>query len=123
MKRFNNKNLSPRPFAQQPEPAATALPRSPDSPAFRLLLNGEDLHLQRVAELVRRLWTKQRPRQDAEAVLARVLEDLLEERYTLPHLAAYIEAVPLVAAPCRRLAEMIADFAVWNAEAAPFPEA
>jgi len=109
MKRFNSKNLSARPFAGQPEPTATALPRSPDSRAFRLLLNGEDLYLQRVAELVRRLWIKQRPRQDAEAVLTRVLEDLLEERYTLPHLAAYIEAVPLVAAPCWRLAEMIAD--------------
>ena len=110
MKRYSTRNESPRPFEDLADPEALPLPRGPDSRTFRLLLNGSDPYLQRVAELVRRLWIKQRPRQDAEAVLAQVLEDLTEGRYALRHLAAYVSALPLVASPCHRLAEMIADY-------------
>jgi hypothetical protein len=109
MKRYSTRNESPRPFQAQADPEALPLPRGPDSRMFRLLLNGSDPYLQRVAELVRRLWLKQRPREDAEAILAQVLEDLAEGRYALRHLAAYLNALPLVASPCHRLAEMIAD--------------
>jgi len=112
MRRLNKRNLSPRPFAARPDPEVLALPRGPDSRAFRLLLNGKDPYLRRVAELARRVWIKQRPRQDAEAILTQVLEDLAEERYALRHLAAYVGKVPLVAAPHWRLAEMVADFIV-----------
>jgi hypothetical protein len=110
MKRYSTRNEASRPFEAQADPEALPLPRGPDSRMFRLLLNGSDPYLRRVAELVGRLWLKQRPREDAEAVLTQVLEDLLQKRYALPHLAAYVEAVPLVAAPYWRLAEMIADF-------------
>jgi len=114
MRRYGTKNESPRPFAGRPEWADLPEPRAPDSRMFRLLLNGSNPYLRRVAELARKVWIKQRPRQDAEAVLTQVLEDLLQERYALPHLAAYVEAVPLVAAPYWRLAEMIADFTAFE---------
>jgi hypothetical protein len=110
MKRYSTRNESPRPFEDPADPEALPLPRGPDSPTFRLLLNGGEPYLQRVAELVRRLWIKQRPREDAEAVLAQVLEDLAEKRYALRHLAGYVSALPLVASPCHGLAEMIADY-------------
>jgi hypothetical protein len=113
MKHHGTRNESPRAFAAEPEPAAPRPPRSPDSRVFRLLLNGGDPYLRRVAELVRRLWMKQRPREDAEAILAQVLEDLAAERYALGRLAGYIEAVPLVASPCRSLARMIVAYDAW----------
>jgi hypothetical protein len=75
------------------------------------MLNGPDPFARGVAAAVRRLWLKQRPRQDADALLARVLEDLAASRYFLEELEAYVRAMPLVAAPCWRLAEMIAE---WN---------
>ncbi|MCX5677437.1 MAG: hypothetical protein NTX87_20850 [Planctomycetota bacterium] len=110
MRRYGTRDESPRPFAAQADPEALPLPRGPDSRIFRLLLNGGEPYLRRVAELVRRLWIKQRPREDAETILVQVMEDLIEERYALRHLAAYLDALPLVASPCRRLAEMIAVF-------------
>jgi len=110
MKRYCTRNESPPPFEDPPDPDALPLPRGPESPAFRLVLNGNDPFLRRVAELVRRLWVKQRPREDAEAVLAQVIEDLAERRYALRHLTAYLNALPLVATPCDGLAGMIAEY-------------
>ena len=119
MKRYSTRNESPRPFEDLADPEALPLPRAPDSRTFRLLLNGSDPYIQGVAELVGRLWLKQRPREDAEVILAQVLEDLAEGRYALRHLAAYLNALPLVASPCHRLAEMIAEFVSWRDIDAP----
>jgi len=122
MKRLCKRNESPRPLAAKADPAALPRPQSPDSRRFRLLLNSNDLFLRRVAELARRVWFKQRPQQDADAILAQVLEDIAEERYAVRHLAAYVNKVPLVAAPHGRLAEMIADFMVLRQLPGAAPE-
>ena len=88
----------------------TPLPRAPDSATYRRMLNGADPYARRLAAVARHLWLKQRPRQDAEALLGQVLEDMAAARYSLDDLEAYVHSMPLVAAPCWRLAEMIGEW-------------
>jgi len=90
--------------------ARPLIPCAPDSPTFRRMYNGADPYARRLAVAVRRLWLKQRPRQDAEALLGRVLKDLSAARYSLDDLEAYVHSIPLVAAPYWRLAEMIGEW-------------
>jgi len=126
-KQLREREADPAAVAAPPEQAAapgptqpdSLPPPAPDSRAFRELLNSTDPEVSHMADTVRRLWLKQRPRQDAEALLARVIEDLGKRRYTMSDLDAYLDTMPLVAAPYWKLTEMIAEFVSWRDIDAP----